>query len=480
MQWLLLAFVGVGGQLCTPAAAVGQTALPHGGERALAEYLASCRTQVAYHAVRLADGRILASRDAARPMVPASVQKLCTSAIALASLGADFSFKTTLAVCGGDLVVLGDGDPALGDPVLAAEQNVSIYDVPDRWAVKLKAEGISAVRGNLVLDDDIFHARRHPDWPEREHQRWYCAAVSGLNFNDNCLDIRIYRQDGALRVDVSPASRHISVVNRLAAGTRQVWVVTYTEDDATVTLIGQVRTSMTRPLSVAVNKPSLLFGRVLADRLALAGIQLEGGIVRRRVLGPDRMLPDEVTVVATHTTALSTVLSRANKQSLNMMAECLLLRAAADGRGSATFSQAAEFGTGVLVRDYGVDPSQFVLADGSGMSRRNRLSALAAVDLLRRLAGRADSETFRQSLAVAGVDGTMAKRLKQFSGRVLAKTGSLAGTSALAGYILDGRGEPVVAFAIFCNNIRGPNSQAKKVQDALVGDWVADVDELER
>ncbi|TFG87446.1 MAG: hypothetical protein E4H17_03365, partial [Gemmatimonadales bacterium] len=121
------------------------------GEQAMAAYLAGYRTQVAYHAVRLADGAVLASRDAETPLPPASVQKLVSSAVALTVLGEPFHFTTRLAVLADDLLLVGDGDPVLGDPVLAAERGGSIYDSFDAWADQLKAGGVTGIKGNLIV-----------------------------------------------------------------------------------------------------------------------------------------------------------------------------------------------------------------------------------------------------------------------------------------------------------------------------------------
>jgi len=433
-------------------------------------YLARRGTTVTYCAVRLADGQVIASRQAARPMVPASVQKLCTCAVALDVLGETFAFRTRLAMHGDDVFIIGDGDPTLGDPHLAERAAGTIYDTLDRWAHLLRARGLTRIDGHLVLDDDIFQERRHGDWPKAQHQRWYCAPVAGLNFNDNCLDIRIDLADATPAVTTSPASHRLTVVNRLRRGSDQLWRVAYDDADRTVTLTGTVRTSMTEPLSVAVNEPSLLLGRVFADRLARAGIAGTPPVVRARVAAPDRTLPEALTVVAEEVTPLATVLQRANKRSLNLAAECLLLRAAVQRTGRGTFEAAADLARTILVERYGVAPGQVAIADGSGMSRSNRLSAEAAVTILRRLA--VDHPTFLDSLPAAGVDGTLRKRLTGAAGRVRAKTGTLDGVVTLAGYILDDAGKPAVAIAVFCNDVRGPNAEARQMIDALVAEWV--------
>ena len=441
------------------------------GQQALADYLASSPARVAFHAVRLDDGEVLATRDADRPMVPASVQKLATSAVALAALGRGFVFTTTLATLGDDLLVIGDGDPTTGDPVLAEARKGSIYDLPDAWAAALAERGVRRILGDLVLDDGVFQAGRHGDWPVRQRLKWFCAPAAGLNFNDNCLDVQLSIHGRAVQAIVAPTSRHIRVVNRTRLGAGNLWHVRYSQNDATVTITGKVAKSMTRPMSVAVNEPAMLFGRVLADRLARAGISIEGSIIRRSIAGGKGMLPAGTVVAAVHATPLPVVLGRMNKRSLNLTAECLFLRVAAHSLGQGTFPQAAEVATGVLTKHYGLPGDQFMVADGSGMSRNNRLSAAVTVTLLRRLASGQNARLFLDSLSIAGVDGSLARRLTACRGRVIGKTGSLSGVSALAGYVLDGQGRPAVAFAVFCNNVRGGNWRAKEVQDAMIRGW---------
>ncbi len=442
------------------------------GQQALAAYLAKHTTRVAFHAVRLADGAVVATRDGQTPMLPASVQKLATSAVALSVLGESFRYNTTAALCNNSLLVVGDGDPTFGDPFIAAARNESIHKTHDAWAAALRRRGVTHIAGDIVLDDGIFRAGRHPDWPAGQRQRWYCAPVGGLNFNDNCLDVLIRLRNGVPTISLTPASRFLTLDNRLRVANKHLWGVRLGTDDAVATFTGTVSQTMTDPLNVAINDPAMLFGRTLAERLARAGITLGGVIRRQPTPGPNR-LPPGAKLIGTHVTPLALAMARANKRSLNMTAECLLLRAAAKTDGQATFPGAAKLAAKTLVEQYGLAPEQFTVADGSGMSRRNRLSPAATVHLLRRLAAAKHAKTFLSSLSVATVDGTLRKRMLACQGKVIGKTGSLAGVATIAGYVLDDTGTPAIAFAIFCNRVAGGNWQAKQMQDALIADWTA-------
>lgn len=440
----------------------------------VARLQADTAAQVGVHVVRLSDGATLCSVNAARPMLPASNQKILTSAVALKRLGADFSFHTQLAASGDDLVVYGDGDPTTGDSRLASAANETIYEVLDRWVDTLKAKGVAAVPGNLVIQTGIFQPpMAHPDWPIGQRQRWYSAPVAGVNFNDNCLDISFVYSGKSVQARVEPASRFLAIDNRVKPGKRSAWSCRFADGLAKVTLLGTVSKNATGCL--AVPDPPTLFGKVLADRLALGGIELGGKVLVSA--DPARMRPDKKPeVLVTETTPLSAALGRCNKYSLNMMAECLFLRSAVADDAPATWERAAEVARKVLTGQYGLPADQFVVADGSGYSRRNRASPACITALLRALAG---EPAFVKSLAVAGVDGSLEDRLTTLGarGRILGKTGSLAGASALSGYVTDEGGQCVLAFSILVNGrTYGKKTSARATQDAICRTLIQAVD----
>lgn len=422
---------------------------------------------VGAHVLRLADGAEIFDFNAARPLIPASNQKVLTSAVALKRLGRDFRFRTSLVLEGKDLVVYGDGDPTSGDSRLAAERKQTIYAAFDRWAEAVRAAGVAKF-DNLVLRAGIFAPPHvHPDWPDNQENRWYSAPVGGLNFNDNCVDVGFEVRGGQLLLNVSPESRYIAVDNRLRLGPKHLWNCRLDRQGTSVTLTGTVSRSSAEPLSVAAPNPPAMFGCVLADRLHRAGMLL-GGQILLSLDGRDAEgVPAGANVLAVDTTPLADALTRSNKQSLNMMAECLFLRSAVEGGQPGSWKSAAQIANAVLARDYGLPAGQFNAADGSGYSRANRISPAGMTKLLRAMAG---EPMFVESLAVSGDDGSLTRRMKDATGRgrVLAKTGSLAGVSALSGYVTDRAGKPAYAFSVIVNGATyGKKTSARGLQDAL-------------
>lgn len=451
--------------LLAPGRGLAQTS----PSRIIQRYADDSGSTVTACAVNLLTGQVLLEREPDRPRTPASVQKLLTSAVALATLGADFEFTTRLYRRGDHLLVVGDGDPTFGDPVLAEAGGGSIYETFDTWATGLRETGLDAV-DNILLDDSILRGGRGPDWPRSQHQRWYCAPAAGLNFNDNCLDVLLQQRDGEVVLTVTPATRWMPITNAVQPGARDIWAVVFGPDDASATVRGQIHGRMTDPLSVAVNEPALLFGRVLAERLAQAGIDVTGQVMR----APDGAA--EPRLLAEHRTGLLVAMTQANKRSLNMMAECMLLRSAAEMRGVGGFDNAPAVAAEVLTGQYGLDREAFVVADGSGMSRGNQVSARAIVQLLDRLARGDQALGFLQTLSVAGIDGTLDDRLTDHPGRVIGKTGTLSGVVTLAGYVLNRERRPTIAFAVLCSNVRTGHALARRMQDDVLRAWIEQLD----
>ncbi len=444
-----------------PAAARGELEKPLASElQSLVDtYSSKSSGRVGLAVCDLATGRQIAAVESDTPMIPASCQKVVTSAVALRRLGSDFQFTTSVYLRGPDIVVVGDFDPILGDPYLADVSGESIYQQLDLWAAAA-AEALAGAKCNdLLLVSPGSSAGRHPDWPAAQHARWYSAPVTGLNFHSNCLDVTFGIENGSAVATVSPASRFMDVDSRVKVGSKHVWSLRTDDSEAEVVLTGSISKPARDPFSIAIDDPAMLLGRVFADRLEKTGVGISRSV---RIIGPDQIDLKSARLISQTRNPLPAVMNRANKRSLNLAAEAMGLRS-----GDGSWHGSAEIASKVLSGVYGLDRSEFTIRDGGGLSKENRITPSAMCKLL----GKLSSESvFVDSLAVSGVDGTMRKRLASASyrGRVIAKTGSLANVSALAGYVLDSDGKPAMAFAIFVNDIRpGKKWLAKDFQDAL-------------
>ncbi len=428
-------------------------------------------------------GAALVAVNDEEALIPASNMKLLTSGAALDALRGEFSFRTRLLLDGRRLVVRGDGDPGFGDPVLLEEtafggrRGVDVEDLLEVWVRAVVETGLGGV-DELVVDDRIFDRERvHRDWPLDQLNRRYCAEVAGLNFHLNVLNFYPRPASGE-RPDVSlmqPRAGWIEVVNRATARTGQqeansAWIARRPGSNE-LTLYGNVRFPYKAPVPVTFNDPPEFFAQLLADRLEEAGVRVASYRAARdddprhggEPLGP---------VVAT---PIATALVRCNRDSHNLYAEALLKRAAAAITGEpGSWSAGAAIVRRVVHERVG-DPrlaAGLAVADGSGLSRENRVTAATLTAWLASF--HADAKAgplFVASLAKPG-EGTLEERFAgvNLEGASLrAKSGYVRGVSCLSGYVTapDGRRR---AFSILVNGLEEPGSvaQAKTMQERVV------------
>lgn len=422
---------------------------------------------VGVSAVDLVTGRNLIARRDGQLFIPASNQKLLTTAFALVKLGAEFEFTTSVYRLGNDIIITGDGDPTLGDPVIASLAGKSIYAEPDRWATAVKQHFGQKLTGDIIVCTPTGQAgARHADWPKSQYQHWYAAAVANLNFHNNCLDVTFTLDAGAVAPHVTPVSRFIDITSRVKPSKRHRWALGTNDEETLVKLTGTISQSTKDPISVAIDKPALLLGRVLAERIISAGVAFDGKV---RVVAPGDVKLDAAVELCSTKTPLSVALKRANKHSLNLAAECILIRAA-DGLWCQSWLSSGQVMAETMEKGFNLDAKDLVVRDGSGLSRKNRITPAAMAKLLARLAERKDAAVLLESLAISGQDGTLRRRFTEpaYRGQILAKTGSLAGVSCLSGYVKGNSDRPAMAFAILINDIPGGKTyRARHLQDSI-------------
>ena len=175
-------------------------------------------------------------------------------------------------------------------------------------------------------------------------------------------------------------------------------------------------------------------------------------------------------MVAAYRTPIADVLRRTGKDSQNLFAEGLLKRSGyawAQRTGAAKPQGTWETGAHALiemVRRAGVDTTGLKVMDGSGLSRNNACTARQVAQVLAWSFKQPWGPLLHDSLATAGRDGSLHRRLRDSPGRVFAKTGTMRGVRTLAGYV-DSRLGPRFAFAVFFNGYRGPSTPYKEIQD---------------
>ena len=300
------------------------------------------------------------------------------------------------------------------------------------WATGLAQKQFRSAR-NLLIDDSVFDDQfLHPNWPADQTQKRYMAEIAGLNLNaGNCLDVYV-RPGGYGRVvgySTDPATGYVTIKNTcVGGGDNAVWL---SRDPGSNNLVlrGTARSGNDVPVPVTVHDPPMYAGTVLAESLQEAGISIGGQVKRDRSMREAFLKAQQSgdkswALLAVHETPLASVIDRANKDSMNLYAECLCKRLGFAKLGQGTWQN----GT-AAVRDFlaslQIPSSQYTLDDGCGLSKNNAVSARAIVSVLTHDYYSANSSVWMSSLAVAGEDGTLLERFRgmDLKGRVIAKTG---------------------------------------------------------
>jgi len=381
--------------------------------------------------------------------VPASNQKILTAAFALARLGGNFEFTTRVFARGQELVVVGDYDPTLGDPVLADYARADIYADLDAWVQGVRDHfGGRPVSGIVLATRPGDEQGRPADWPTDQAYTPYAAPACSINFANNCLAATFNVAGSRVLPRFVPFSRFMPVVNQIKLGPRQSWRILAKNDLSQITLRGTVREATDEPYATAIDNPAMLLGRVFGDRLVVGQVRFAGQFRQ----AAHEINLDGAPLVAQTRRPLRAAIWRMGKDSLNMAAECVLRRA-----GDGTWEGSRQAMTDTLTGVYGLSPAHIRVRDGSGLSAGNRAAPGAVTSVLAQVLRRDDWSVLVNALPLAGVEGRVADRLTKppYRGRVLAKTGYISGAQCLSGYILDSENLVALAYSILINRVPG-------------------------
>lgn len=404
--------------------------------------------------------------NARRLLLPASTQKLLTTAAAAARLGWEYRFTTRLVATGpivdgtleGDLVIVGDGDPSINP------RHPARWRAFDDWAAALRARGIRVIRGHVIGDDNaVAEPGWGLGWSWDDLPLGYGAPIGALQYNEN--QIEVIAGPGMAPgvpaiVSTSPPGSGLFIapaVTTAAAGAESRVEIARRPGTSFLDVRGQVAADA-RPVSMlaAVDNPTRLYLNAFRDALGRYGIFVGGNMRDVDELEAPPPLDAGMEVVADRSPPLEELVDVTLKWSRNGYAESLLYAMAPPGApqndaGGLEAMRAA-------LDELGVPRDGYLARDGSGLSRYDYLTADSLVTLLTAMAtAPAHGERFRAALPVAGVSGNLANRLQgtPAEGRVWAKTGSMSQVRTLAGYVTAANGD-VLAFALMANNFRVP------------------------
>jgi D-alanyl-D-alanine carboxypeptidase/D-alanyl-D-alanine-endopeptidase (penicillin-binding protein 4) len=406
-------------------------------------------------------------------LVPASVAKLVSAATAADAVGWDYRFETTLKATGpvqdgvlsGDLLIVGSGDPSIGG---RAGDDVA------GWVDALKAAGIRRVTGRIIGDDDaIEDPRPQLAWAWDDLGYTTGALFGALNLAENRMTVTVTASaaaGAAAAVNVDPHASSRPLANRVATGSPGSPQLLWPEQrpgEPFLTIAGTIPAGAPPVrLNVAVGNPTFWFASVFRNRLQQQGIEVTGDAwdIDDVMPPPDR---SAASILFTHRSRpLSEIVQPMLKESINLYAEAVMRLNAPPG-GAPTNDAALE-GVRKRFESWNIPADGQQIIDGSGLSRRDVISADAVLAVLRRMHDPTLQSPFMTALPIAGVDGSLSTRMRDTpaAGNVRAKTGTMSNIRSLAGYATTRDGERL-AFVAMVNNFEGSGAAANQALDAI-------------
>jgi D-alanyl-D-alanine carboxypeptidase/D-alanyl-D-alanine-endopeptidase (penicillin-binding protein 4) len=426
---------------------------------------------------------VLANINGNKVLMSASTAKLFSTYSALDVLGSEYTPQTNLYINGevdslgvlqGDLYIRGEGDVTLGSKYFNEEG--SEYEFMNDWLSALKAQGINAINGSIIADGSQFGYAGVPDgWDWSDMGNYYGSGACGINFYDNTVKYYFdtYNYGEAAKflktfpTDDSLIFRHSISAANIRNDQSYLYGAPYSRDRFGVGALPLNRKSFT--VKGSMHDPeymlSLEFTRFLKNDSLFSYVSGKPKGVR---LLPSGVLNyKELKMIHSHKgEKLIDIVRLTNLNSVNLFAEGLLNLVGFNKYGKGSTSSGIE---AIYKNLEGkVNLSGMKLKDGSGLSRKNAISAENFCSLLTHIHRSSIGELFRSTLAVAGNSGTLKNICKgqSASGRMQAKSGTLSNVKAYAGYVNSKSGSNL-AFAVIVNNFEGSRYKLVKKMEQI-------------
>lgn len=402
-------------------------------------------------------------------VIPASVTKIITAGAVLNFFPPGTKFKTQLvsdakidgSILKGSLYLKGAGDPSFVSETMWVLVNNFVRS------------GVRTIEGDLIVDDTLFDQLRFD--PSRQSQRVdraYDAPTGAMSFNWNSVNIFVRpgkRAGDKAEVFLDPENEYLRLANHVktVSGKKNEVVADRKDDDDgfgdLITVSGHIGTESNEMVIYKnVMRPDFWSGFNLKAFLAQRGIVVKGKVKTGAASESANMLAE------VESKPVELILADMNKFSNNYVAEMLSKQLGAQKSKPGSISTGME-----VIRDYlkvlGVSKEEYVLTNPSGFTRDNRLTPTALWKVLRHIQQQFRfSPEFISSLPIAGVDGTLKKRMRDSEAEraVRAKTGLLNGVVALAGYA--GRKDGKVVPFVFLYNGNADDSKVRNAVDQVL------------
>lgn len=377
-------------------------------------------------------------------MVPASTMKLIATSAALHILGPDYRFQTKVYYTGtlnagtitGNLIIKGFGDPTPGSHYFD-ETGVEQYF--SKILNLLKAQSVNKIDGEIIIDESYFgDPLAYQDWTLEDYPWYYGALPKAFNFIDNCFAIK--QNDGSIAiVDIPGIDKNLL--------RKEFEVFTHADIDEikatgspgcekiSVYINPNLDHSKYKEEKLSLAEPAKIFKESFKEYLKANGIAVSGRNAADKTL-------HELGSVSSP--ALSDIVKNTHFDSINLFAECIAI----------AVQKALELKKQSLNDQWqnSIGNSTFIASDGSGLSRKNLVTATFLADMLSFMVQDSNKSLgFMQTLPELGKEGTVKNYCKGIAAknRVRLKTGSMGKVRSFAGVV---EGQEKLVFAMIFNN----------------------------
>ena len=424
---------------------------------------------------------VLANINGKKTLMCASTAKLFSTFSALEILGANYKPETrfymdgfidSLGILQGDLYIRGGGDVSLGSKYFNEEG--SELDFMHVWMDALRSVGLHGVNGDLIVDGSEFGYAGVPDgWDWSDMGNYYGAGASGINFYDNTVKYNFQTFGagqkakflGTFPLDSDLTFRHTIKSANIRNDQSYLYGAPYSQDRFGVGSLPSNRKEFI--VKGSMHDPESMLAKEFSDLLKDSTFYVLGQSKGFRLSAIAHVEYDSLNILYTYKgERIQDIVGLTNLNSINLFAEGLLNLIGFKEKGMGSTNSGIKAVYEHLENK--IDISGMKLKDGSGLSRKNAVSAQNFCALLSYINQSKLNKSFRSSLAIAGKSGTLSNicRSQMASGRVFAKSGTLSNVKAYAGYVntLSGKN---LAFAMIVNNFSGSRYKLVKQMELV-------------
>jgi D-alanyl-D-alanine carboxypeptidase/D-alanyl-D-alanine-endopeptidase (penicillin-binding protein 4) len=390
--------------------------------------------------IQTASGKILYELNSNRLFKPASNLKLITSAVAIEKLKPDFRYRTEFYIDGditpdgvlhGNLIV--SGSP---DPILSGFFDQRINDIVHSWIDTLHARGISAILGDLILDNSYYFGN-HVALAEQDSYKplEFLTVASFRNADEKQLSKAKVRRYRTIKLK-NGKTKKVAYRYRRRARLRKVTV--------------EPNAYMMEVLMTELQKRHM----IVHDEVKKIAYSLTLDRTKWKHLYTHFSPP------------LEELLKIINKHSDNFYADQLLRTLGGEFRGEGSIEKGIDVVREFLIYNVYARPDEFQLVDGSGLSHDNLVTPELLVRVMHYMRSRSEHfQAYYESLSIPTVDGTLGGRIRhELATNIRAKTGSISGVISLSGYLTSRSGQQIY-FSIIGNN--AGKRRAKAIEDKI-------------